>query len=93
MRSYTPAGLVFIDHARTLLTQADALLHRFDHEAKINETKIVVAAQRKLGTTLLPNRLAQFASAHPNVNFEVSNGSYETVRERLLGGTAELAYF
>lgn len=89
----TPAGAVFIEHARALLAQADALVHHFDQAAQLNKAKIVVAAQRKLGTTLLPNMLAQFASAHPNVNFEVSNGSYETVREMLLGGTADIGYF
>lgn len=89
----TAAGRLFIERARIVLEQADALVNQFDSYARQNSRRVVVAAQRKLGTTILPNLLAKFAGAHPEVNFEIRNGSYEHVREMLLDGTADIGYF
>ncbi|VCU70490.1 HTH-type transcriptional regulator GltC [Pigmentiphaga humi] len=89
----TAAGRLFIERARAVLEQADALVNQFDNYARRHSRRVVVAAQRKLGTTILPSLLAQFAGAHPEVNFEVRNGSYENVREMLLDGTADVGYF
>jgi len=89
----TAAGLQFIERARAVFEQADALVNQFDGYARRNNRRVVVAAQRKLGTTILPNLLARFAGAHPEVHFEIRNGSYENVREMLLDGTADVGYF
>jgi DNA-binding transcriptional LysR family regulator len=66
----TPDGEALLAHAREMIAAADAMLSRFRGQAMAGEVRF--GSPEDFATAFLPDILARFAAAHPDVELHVS---------------------
>ncbi|WEK41454.1 MAG: LysR family transcriptional regulator [Candidatus Brevundimonas colombiensis] len=67
----TPAGLRLLPIARRLVREAELGLHDMQAFIQGSRGRVVVAALPSLAATLLPDALAAFRDAHPDIDVQV----------------------
>lgn len=93
-----PRGVALTEEGRSLLPHAEAMLDRLvtarrdlDELRGLGSGRLRVAAFPTAVAALVPQALATFRSAHPNVALSLVEGLTPTLLERLASGDADLA--
>ena len=89
----TPAGESLLARARKLLDQVTELTAHVSAGKARRLQRIVIASQRRISNSVLPELLGGFAKGNPDVEVIVKSGSMEEVLAMLKSGTADVAYF
>lgn len=88
----TQEGRMFLEHARTILrTAADAEQSLLELRG-LKRGVIDMHASQTVGAYWLPDRLARFHAAHPNINVRLSLGNTDQVAEAVIAGRAEIGF-
>ena len=80
----TPAGVVFQEHARTILRQLEDCLQELGSEPGQRRGAVRIGVVPILNVPLVPPLLGLFAAAHPSINLiveEISSTEIETALE------------
>ncbi len=88
----TAAGLALMEHARTVLQQAERL--RLDLEALARSRKhhIALTGTSAAIREYLPDALGDFMARHPAVNLSVAEAASEESVQAVLAGSADIAF-
>ena len=87
----TEAGAYLADRARTVLSAAEALERDMRELALTRTGTIHLGATLTIGSTVLPEILARFREAHPNVDVQVEIANTATMVESVLEGRLSVA--
>lgn len=89
----TAAGEALLGHARAVLGNAAHLTAEAEAERRAAEQRVVLACQRLVAHFVLPARLADFASRHPDIELAIRTSTQEEVLAQLRGGSVDLGCF
>lgn len=87
----TPAGRAVLSHARHALSAVEACRRAAAEAADMGAGHLRVAAGHMVMQFLLPPVLAEFRTAHPDVQVELYTGHYQECLEYLLSYQADVA--
>src|SRR5699024_8483819 len=83
-----PIGKVFLTHAREAIKAIDYAKAQIDEYIDPERGTIKIGFTTSLASQLLPQILSKFKVAHPNINFQLRQGTYqfliEAIKEREL---------
>jgi DNA-binding transcriptional LysR family regulator len=88
----TAAGLALLDHARTVLQQADRLRGDLEAHARSSKQHITLIGTSAAMREYLPDALGDFLAAHPEVNVTVAEAPSEDSIQAALTGSADIAF-
>jgi len=86
----TSAGLVFQEHARTLLRQFENFLQNVSNESEQLHGTLRLGVVPIIDTAFVPRLMGQFASEHPEVNVSVQEVSSTEIETALEEGRMDL---
>jgi DNA-binding transcriptional LysR family regulator len=86
----TAAGAALVDHADALLARLEAAEAEIAAIAGLHGGQLRIASFPTAGATLMPQAIASFRSAHPNVTVTLAEGEPEEVVPRLRAGEFDL---
>lgn len=87
----TAAGQLFLDHARSVLTELATLRASLASFSGLTDAPLCVGASNIPGTYLIPRLLPELARRHPGIRLTLLGGSSRAILDRLLKGEIELA--
>lgn len=83
-------GQAFLPEARAVLARAEAAQILLDDLAGLKRGSVRVHASQTIAAYWLPQRMAAFQQAHPDIELQLSIGNTHRVIEAVLAGEAEL---
>ena len=86
----TPAGDAFLRHARTVMRQLEHLRGDMREFASGVRGLVKVCANTTAMNEFMPNMLARYLSAHPDVNVELRERLSHQVLKAVVDGTADI---
>ncbi|WP_433574788.1 LysR family transcriptional regulator [Nocardia brasiliensis] len=88
----TAAGEVFLAHAAAALAHLEEARREVGHVRKLSRGRVVVGALPSVGAVLLPNVLADYHGAHPDIEVRLSEHNVAIELERMVhNGELDLA--
>jgi LysR family transcriptional regulator, low CO2-responsive transcriptional regulator len=87
----TAAGQLFLDHARSVLTELATLHASLASFNGLADAQLGVGASNIPGTYLIPRLLPELARRHPGIHLTLVGGSSRAILDKLLSGEVELA--
>jgi DNA-binding transcriptional LysR family regulator len=88
----TPAGRVFLNHARAISTEVEKLRETFHADLAAPKTEsLVVGGSYSPSASFLPLLLARFRKSHPLVDLTLRTASRETLERLVAKGDVEIA--
>lgn len=87
----TAAGRMFLDEARGVLARADSARAALDDWAGLRRGRLALAASQTIAGYWLPERLARFRKAYPDIALSLSIANTEGCARATVAGEAELA--
>jgi LysR family hca operon transcriptional activator len=88
----TPAGRIFLDHARIMLTQAEAALHSARHAASPAKPSFSLGFMIGHDSTWLPEALKLLRDELPNIHVVISTQNSPQLAAALSQGRIDLAF-
>jgi LysR family transcriptional regulator, hca operon transcriptional activator len=88
----TPAGRVFLDHARVMLSQAEVAVKSARHIARPTKPSFSMGFMIGHDTTWLPRALALLRDELPNIHVVISTQNSPQLATALLHGGVDLAF-
>ncbi len=89
--SLTAAGQTLVGHAEGILAQLEAAEEALQAISGLRGGRLRMASFASAGATLMPRAIAEFRSAHPDVELSLAEGEPEEIAPRLRGGELDLA--
>ena len=86
----TPAGRTLVQHARTLLQQADRMRGELAEFASGLKGHIKLMSNTNALTELLPEPLSAFLASHPNINIDLEERLSDEIVTAVADGTADI---
>lgn len=86
-----PRGQAFLVHAHRIAAEMDAATAQIARLMDPELGTIRLDFMHSLGTWMVPELIRTFRTDHPRVEFELHQGSANTLGERVLGDAADLA--
>src|SRR5690349_21394666 len=86
----TPAGRTLVQHARTLLQQADRMRGELAEFAGGLKGHIKLMSNTNALTEFLPEPLSAFLAAHPNINIDLEERLSDEIVAAVADGTADI---
>jgi DNA-binding transcriptional LysR family regulator len=87
----TAAGQTLVGHAEGILAQLEAAEEALQAISGLRGGRLRMASFPSAGATLMPRAIAEFRSAHPDVELSLAEGEPEEIAPRLRGGELDLA--
>jgi DNA-binding transcriptional LysR family regulator len=87
----TPAGATLIHHADAILAQVQAAEDELAAVLGLRGGRLRVASFPSAGSTLIPQAVAAFRHAHPEVELSLGEGEPDDIAPRLRAGEFDLA--
>ncbi|MCI4429061.1 MAG: LysR family transcriptional regulator [Burkholderiales bacterium] len=88
----TAAGLALVQHARTVLQQAEQLRLDLEEHARSRKHHIALIGTSAAIREYLPDALGDFLAQHPLVNVSVAEAASEESVQAVLVGSADIAF-
>ncbi|MFT4020874.1 MAG: LysR family transcriptional regulator [Acinetobacter sp.] len=88
--SITPAGLVFVQHAKKLLEQKHQLEQDMQRFTQLKSESLVLWCNSSAQSEYLPMLLPQFLMQHPHINIDLHEAESSEIVEALSNHTAQL---
>jgi DNA-binding transcriptional LysR family regulator len=88
----TAAGLALLQHARTVLEQAERLRLDLEEHARSSKHHIALTGTSAAIREYLPDALGDFLARHPQVNVSVAEAASEESVQAVLAGSADVAF-
>ncbi|MGG6238842.1 LysR family transcriptional regulator [Nodosilinea sp. AN01ver1] len=89
----TPVGDRIVNHARTILQQAEAIAREAELARGLQGGQVRIASFRSIAIHLLPAAIAQFKQHHPNIAVNLSeHDNYLQVEKALREGRADIGF-
>jgi DNA-binding transcriptional LysR family regulator len=89
--SLTAAGQTLVGHAEGILAQVEAAEGALQAISGLHGGRLRMATFPSAGATLMPQAIAEFRAAHPDVELSLVEGEPEEIAPRLRGGELDLA--
>lgn len=83
-------GAAFLPEAKAVLARAEAAQIALDDMAGLKRGSVRIHASQTIAAYWLPQRMAAFQQAHPDIELQLSIGNTHRVIEAVLAGEAEL---
>jgi len=90
--SLTPAGEVFVEHARELMQKSSDILKRMQDHTALREGSLTVCSSPLYGKLYLPPILRIFHERYPRIKLRIFDDFGEHVERDLLEGNLDLAF-
>src|SRR6201995_3035413 len=87
----TAAGPTLVGHAEGILAQLQAAEDALQAISGLHGGRLRMATFPSAGATLMPQAIAEFRAAHPDVELSLAEGEPEEIAPRLRGGELDLA--
>ena len=87
----TAAGQTLVGHAEGILAQLEAAEEALQAISGLHGGRLRMASFPSAGATLMPQAIAEFRAAYPEVELSLAEGEPEEVATRLRGGELDLA--
>jgi DNA-binding transcriptional LysR family regulator len=88
----SPDGRAFLDHARSVLRAAETAARSLAELRGLKRGLIALHASQTTGAYWLPQRLARFHAAHPDIEIRLSLGNTDQVADAVNSGLAEIGF-
>lgn len=88
----TAAGLALVQHARTVLQQAEQLRLDLEEHARSSKHQIALTGTSAAIREYLPDALGDFLARHAQVNISVAEAASEESVRAVLAGSADIAF-
>jgi len=87
----TPAGKLYLRHARRVLAERDALIQALAGYHGLQQVSLTIGASNIPANYLVPALLPRLAAEHPGIELTMQTGDSREMLERLLADEVELA--
>lgn len=88
----TNEGRVFLEHARTIIAQAQSAERHLQQLQGLERGELVIGAPMVVAAYILPDLLNRFISQHPGIRVRVVQDGAEAVAERVRRAEFELGF-
>lgn len=88
----TEAGRVFLDEARAILARVEGARDALAELAGLRRGRLVLVASQTIAAYWLPERLARFHAAYPEIALDVAIANTEGAAHAVREGAAELGF-
>ncbi len=89
----TPVGDRIVNHARTILQQAEAITQEAELARGLKGGQVRIASFRSIAIHLLPDAIAQFKQHYPDIAVNLSeHDNYRQVEKALRAGRADIGF-
>jgi len=89
--SMSPAGVLFLEHARRVLRERDSLVQSLSAFRGLEKATLTIGASNIPANYLIPPLLPVLHQKHPGISLSVSTGDTQGVLDQLLRAEVELA--
>ncbi|MBV8471244.1 MAG: LysR family transcriptional regulator [Burkholderiaceae bacterium] len=86
------AGRVFLVEARAVLARSTAARRALDELAGLKRGTLRIAASQTVASYWLPQRMAQFAQSHPDIDLLLQMGNTQQVAQAVADAEADLGF-
>ena len=87
----TAAGELLAGYARRILALSDEAEHAVAQLRGLKRGRLTIGASTTLGAYFLPEILAQYRTAHPDIDLDLQIANTEDIQRQLLEGKVEIA--
>ena len=87
----TEAGLIFLDHAKRIISLFDDCVEALLKYSELNYEDIIISASTTPGSQILPRYIAKYRAKNPNINFKIEINNSRKSIEVIVKKSADFA--